>query len=146
MLQRNNPWQSYRRVAIQTASPGHLVLMLYDGAIRFLERGLTGFDYQDPAQFNQTISNNIIRAQAIIREMNARLDMEQGGEISENFRRLYNYFNRRLQQANLKKQKEPIEEVLGHLREIRDSWAEMLSQGRANDEATPATAELQPAR
>jgi flagellar protein FliS len=146
MLQRNNPWQSYRKVAIQTASPGHLVLMLYDGAIRFLERGLTGFDYQDPAQFNQTISNNIIRAQAIIREMNARLDMEQGGEISENFRRLYNYFNRRLQQANLKKQKEPIEEVLGHLREIRDSWAEMLSQGRANDEATPATAELQPAR
>ncbi|HUD84219.1 MAG TPA: flagellar export chaperone FliS [Candidatus Saccharimonadales bacterium] len=146
MLQRNNPWQSYRKVAIQTASPGHLVLMLYDGAIRFLERGLTGFDYQDPAQFNQTISNNIIRAQAIIREMNARLDMEQGGEISENFRRLYNYFNRRLQQANLKKQKEPIEEVLGHLREIRDSWAEMLSQGRANDEATSATAELQPAR
>ena len=146
MLQRNNPWQSYRKVAIQTASPGHLVLMLYDGAIRFLERGLTGFDYQDPAQFNQTISNNIIRAQAIIREMNARLDMEQGGEISENFRRLYNYFNRRLQQANFKKKKEPIEEVLGHLREIRDSWAEMLSQGRANDEATPATAELQPAR
>jgi flagellar protein FliS len=146
MLQRNNPWQSYRRVAIQTASPGHLVLMLYDGAIRFLERGLTGFDYQDPAQFNQTISNNIIRAQAIIREMNARLDMEQGGEISENFRRLYNYFNRRLQQANFKKKKEPIEEVLGHLREIRDSWAEMLSQGRANDEATSATAELQPAR
>jgi flagellar protein FliS len=146
MLQRNNPWQSYRRVAIQTASPGHLVLMLYDGAIRFLERGLTGFDYQDPAQFNQTISNNIIRAQAIIREMNARLDMEQGGEISENFRRLYNYFNRRLQQANFKKKKEPIEEVLGHLREIRDSWAEMLTQGRANDEATSATAELQPAR
>ena len=146
MLQRNNPWQSYRKVAIQTASPGHLVLMLYDGAIRFLERGLTGFDYQDPAQFNQTISNNIIRAQAIIREMNARLDMEQGGEISENFRRLYNYFNRRLQQANFKKKKEPIEEVLGHLGEIRDSWAEMLSQGRANDEATSATAELQPAR
>ena len=146
MIQRNNPWQSYRKVAIQTASAGHLVLMLYDGAISFLERGLKGFNHQDPLVFNQTVNNNVVRAQAIIREMNARLDMEQGAEISENFRRLYNYFNRRLQQANLKKKKEPIEEVLAHLREIRDSWAEMLSQGRANDEATPATAELQPAR
>lgn len=145
MIPRNNPWQSYRKVSIQTASAGHLVLMLYDGAIRFLERGLTGFEHQNPLEFNQTINNNVIRAQAIIREMNARLDMEQGGEVSENFRRLYNYFNRRLQQANLKKKKEPIEEVIDHLRVLRESWAEMLCQGRVNSEATRATAGLQPA-
>jgi flagellar protein FliS len=142
MIQQNNPWQSYRKVAIQTASAGQLVLMLYDGAISFLERALTGFQYKDPAQFNQTISNNVIRAQAIVREMNARLDMKRGGEVAENFRQLYNYFNRRLQQANFKKQKEPIEEVIGHLRDIRDSWAEMLSRGPAKDKAD-ADAELQ---
>ena len=140
MIQRDNPWQSYRKVAVQTASPGHLVLMLYDGAISFLERSLTGFNHRDPLEFNQTINNNIVRAQAIIHEMNARLDMEQGGEIAENFRRLYNYFNRRLQQANLKKSKEPIEEVITHLRGLRDSWAEMLQQGQGNkDFATTAT-------
>jgi flagellar protein FliS len=145
MIQRNNPWQSYRKVAIQTASAGHLVLMLYDGALSFLERSLTGFDHQDPLEFNRTINNNVVRAQAIIHEMNARLDMEQGAEISENFRRLYNYLYLRLQQANAKKKREPIEEVIDHLRGLRDSWAEMLSQGRPNKETSPVTGELQPA-
>ena len=131
MIQSNNGWQSYRKVAVQTASPGHLVLMLYDGAISFLERALTGFNCKDPAEFNQTISNNIIRAQNIIREMNIRLDMERGEDVAENLRKLYNYFNKRLQQANFKKNREPIEEVIRHIRVIRDAWAEMLSKGGA---------------
>src|SRR5271157_5838161 len=105
LMPRPKPWQSYRKVSTQTASPAHLVLMLYDGAISFLERGLTGFNYTDPLQFNQTINNNVQRAQAIIHEMNARLDMDQGGEVAENFRRLYSYFYRRLLEANLKKKK-----------------------------------------
>ena len=145
MIQPRNAWQSYREVAVHTASPGHLVLMLYDGAIRFLEKSLTGFLYQDPAQFHQTINNNLIRAQAIIREMNARLDMERGGEVAENFRRLYTYFNGCLQQANLKKNKELIEEVIGHLRELREAWAEMLSPGDSRKEETTAARPPEPA-
>src|SRR5579871_3189293 len=145
MIPRDNPWQSYRKVAVQTASPGHLVLMLYDGAISFMEKALAGFNHRDPLEFNQTINNNVIRAQAIIHEMNARLDMEQGGEIADNFRRLYNYFYQRLQQGNLKKKKEPIEEVLQHLRGIRDSWAEMLRQGQGNAGAAQTAAQLQSA-
>jgi flagellar protein FliS len=133
MTQHNDPWQSYRKVSTQTASPPHLVLMLYDGAISFLERGLTGFNYSDPLEFNQTINNNVQRAQAIIHNMNARLDMKKGGEIAENFRRLYTYLYRRLQEANLKKKKPPIEEVIGHLRELRESWAEMLRRGQGAD-------------
>jgi flagellar secretion chaperone FliS len=126
MTQRNNPWQSYRKVAAQTASPGQLVLMLYDGAIRFLERSLTGFNLEDPLEFNQTISNNILRAQDIVRELNVTLNMEAGGEVAANFRRLYDYFDRQLQEGNVRKKKEPIEEVVKHLRVIRDSWADML--------------------
>jgi flagellar protein FliS len=133
MTQRNEPWQSYRKVSTQTASPSHLVLMLYDGAISFLERGLTGFNYSDPLEFNQTINNNVQRAQAILCDMNARLDMARGGDIAENFRRLYDYLYRRLQEANLKKKKPPIEEVIGHLRELRESWAEMLRRGEGSD-------------
>ncbi|MGD0816555.1 MAG: flagellar export chaperone FliS [Verrucomicrobiota bacterium] len=145
MTQRNEPWQSYRKVSTQTASPAHLVLMLYDGAISFLERGLTGFNYSDPLEFNQTINNNVQRAQAILLDMNARLDMGKGGEIAENFRRLYDYFYRRLQEANLKKKKPPIEEVIGHLRELRESWAEMLRRGEGSDgelASAPAGAEF----
>jgi flagellar protein FliS len=121
-------------MSVVTATPAQLVLMLYDGAIGFLERSLTGFDYKDPLQFNQTINNNVQRAQSIIHEMNARLDLKRGGEVAENFRRLYDYFYRRLQEANMKKKRAPIEEVAGHLRELRDTWAQMLHRGPMTDE------------
>jgi flagellar secretion chaperone FliS len=137
---QNNPWQSYRKVATQTASPGQLVLMLYEGAIRFLEKGLTGFEHKDVLQFNLTINNNVIRAQAIIVELNSTLNMEAGGEVAANFRRLYDYFHRRLQLANVKKQRAPIEEVLMRLRVLRDSWAEMLQQGREGGDAAGSPA------
>lgn len=128
-MQRNNPWQSYRKVATQTASPGQLVLMLYDGAIRFSEQALTGFEHkQDPLAFNQTIHNNLQRAQAIISELNAVLNMPRGGDVAVNLRKLYLYMNRRLREANTRKQREPIEEVITRLRVLRDSWAEMLQQ------------------
>jgi flagellar protein FliS len=143
-MQRTNPWQSYRKVATQTATPGQLVLMLYEGAIRFLEQSLTGFSHDDPLEFNRTINNNIQRGQAIIAELNGTLDMERGGEISANFRRLYDYLHRRLQEANCKKKEEPIREVLRHLNVLRDSWAEMLQQKQA-EEVPVAEADLQAA-
>jgi flagellar secretion chaperone FliS len=128
-MYRPKPWDAYRKVATQTASPAHLVLMLYDGAIGFLERAVAGFEHTDAAQLNQAVNNNIVRAQAIILEMNATLDMDAGGEISINFRRLYNYLNTRLREANHRKKKEPILEALIRLRVLRDSWAQMLRTG-----------------
>jgi len=137
-MPRANPWDAYRKVATQTAPPAHLVLMLYDGAIGFLERALAGFDARDPLQVNQAVNNNILRAQAIIQEMNANLNMAAGGEVSDNFRRLYNYFHARLLEANLKKRREPVQEILLRLRVLRDSWAEMLRRGPAPaDDALP---------
>jgi len=135
MNRYQKPWESYRKVAAQTATPGHLVLMLYEGAIKFLEQSLTGFDYADPARRIQTINNNVLRAQSIINELNCNLDMGKGGEVAENFRSLYSYFYRRLREGNLSKHREPIEEVLARLRVLRDSWAEMLRRG-----AQPANA------
>jgi flagellar protein FliS len=140
MTPRNNPWQSYRKVATQTATPGHLVLMMYEGAISFLERSQVGFDYTDPLQRNQTINNNVLRAQAIIHEMNVRLDMKQGGDAAQTFRRLYNYFYRRLTEANLKKKKEPIEEIIMRLRVLRDSWKEMLQRGTSEPDPAQVAA------
>jgi len=141
MMSRNKPWESYRKVATQTATPGQLVLMLYDGALSFLEKAMIGFDYKDPAMFNQTINNNIIRAQAIVHEMNASLNMEAGGDVAANFRRLYNYLFRRLTEANRKKQKAPIEETISRLRVLRDSWAEMLRNGGDAPQTTGQTLE-----
>jgi flagellar protein FliS len=128
----SNPWKSYHKVATQTASPGQLVLMLYDGAIRFLERSLAGFTLEDPAEFNSTISNNLIRAQAIINELNSSLNMEMGGEVSTNLRQLYTYFDRRLTESNVQKSQQGIKEVIARLTVLRDAWSTMLSrQGSA---------------
>jgi flagellar protein FliS len=130
-----NPWQSYRQVSTKTASPGQLVVMLYDGAIGFLERALTGFAFEDPLEFNSTISNNIMRAQQIVTELNGSLDMEQGGEISVTLRRLYYYMDAQLTQSNLKKTRGGIDESIRHLTVLRDAWREMLA-GAARDEST----------
>jgi flagellar secretion chaperone FliS len=122
-----NPWQSYRQISTQTASPGQLVVMLYDGAIKFLERALAGFDFEDPLEFNSTISNNIVRAQQILSELNGSLDMERGGQLSDTLRQLYFYIDTRLTQSNLSKTRDGIMEALKHLTVLRDAWREMMS-------------------
>src|ERR1041384_7181423 len=117
MLQKN-PWQSYRQVATTTASPGQLILMLYEGALRFLELAHRGFSEEDPLPFNQTIIN----------ELNLTLNMEAGGQFSQNMRRLYSYLERRLQESNQYKQQEGLNEVIQRLTVLRDAWSEMLSK------------------
>lgn len=130
-MNQTNAWASYRQVATQTAPPGQLILMLYDGVIRFLGQALLGFDYDDPLEFNRTINNNILRAQAIIQELNLCLKMEEGGEFAVNQRRLYDYLDRRLQESNLKKTPEGIHEAISHVTVLRDAWKEMLQQSSA---------------
>lgn len=137
MLQRANPWQAYRKVATQTATPGQLVLQLYDGILRFLEKARLGFALDDPKECNETINNNLQRAQAIIRELDAALNLEQGREVAVTLRRLYGYFDDRLQQANLTKTEGHITEVVRHVASLRDAWRDMLA-GQAPDEAALA--------
>lgn len=122
-----NPWQSYKKVATQTAGPGQLVLMLFDGAIRFLERAQGGFELEDPGEFNLTINNNVHRAQAILDELNGSLDMARGGEISQHLRGLYNYLDRRLDESNRTKTPEGIRECVERLNVLRGAWSEMLA-------------------
>ncbi len=128
-----NPWQSYRQAATKTATPGQLVLMLFDGALRFLDRALIGFDLDDPLESNLAINNNILKAQDIIRELNASLNMELGGEFSATMRRLYNYYDSQLSKSNLQKDPAGVQLVIRLLTEIRNAWSEMLS-GRSTSQ------------
>ncbi len=134
-----NPWQSYRQVATKTAPPGQLVLMLYDGAIRFLNLAIAGFDLEDPLEFHQTINNNLIRAQDIINELNLSLNMDVGGEFAQTLRGLYIYFDRLLQESNTQKDQAGILEVAQRLKTLRDAWSEMLAKsgGSPGDRALP---------
>jgi flagellar secretion chaperone FliS len=130
-----NPWKSYKEISTQTAPPGQLVLMLFDAALRALERSLTGFSLVDHAERNMCIHNNIQRAQDIVQELNLSLDMEQGGDCAVTLRRLYAYFKRRLWESDLKKNSDGIQEVIRHMTVLRDAWATMLNNGAAADQA-----------
>ena len=122
------PLRSYKTIATQTAPPGQLVLMLYEGAIRFLDRALAGFQHEDPLEFNTTINNNVIRAQEILTELNNSLDVQQGGDLATTLRGLYGYMNRQLTISNTRKSPEGIHDTITRLSVLRDAWSEMLRQ------------------
>jgi flagellar protein FliS len=121
--------RTYQTQAIMTASPGQLVLLLYDGALRFLALAHVALEAgnNDLTRFEVT-NRNLQRAQNIIAELKGTLNHDAGGTVAANLDRLYDYFNRRLIQANFKKELAPVVEVEGLLRELRDAWAEMLRQ------------------
>lgn len=145
MRHNQNPWQSYRQAATKTAPPGQLVLMLFDGALRFLDRALIGFDLEDPLESNLAINNNIIKAQDIIRELNASLNMELGGDFSSTMRRLYHFYDSQLSKSNLQKDPAGVQLVIRLLTEIRNAWAEMLSNRSTHPVDRQADLQLQAA-
>ena len=121
--------RTYQTQSILTASPGQLVLMMYDGALRFLAEARAGFAQPDrtPKRI-ETINNALRRAQSVIAELRCRLDHEAGGEVAANLDRLYDYYNRQLFLANIKKEEDPVIEIEGLIRVLRDAWAEMLGK------------------
>ena len=125
------PLRSYQTIATQTAPPGQLVLMLYEGAIRFLDRALVGFQHEDPLEFNSTINNNVIRAQEILNELNNSLDLQQGGDLAATLRGLYGYMDRQLTLSNTRKSPEGIHDTIERLSVLRGAWSDMLRQQSA---------------
>lgn len=121
--------RTYRTNAVLTATPGQLVLMLYDGALKAMALAREGFDRpaDDPRRI-ETINQQLLKAQAILSELQGGLNMEVGGEFSRTMHRLYDYHTRRLFEANLRKQVEPVIEVERLVRDLRDAWAQMLAQ------------------
>jgi len=126
--------RAYQTQSILTASPGQLVLLMYDGSLRFMAQARAGFALpEDTPRRIETINTALLRAQAVLSELRANLDMEAGGEIAANLDRLYEYHLRRLFECNLHKNEAPLIEVEGLVRTLRDAWAEMLRtrEGRA---------------
>ena len=121
--------RTYRANSVLTASPGQLVLMLYDGALKAIALAREGFEKvpDDPRRI-EVINQQLLKAQAILAELQNGLNLEAGGEFAETMHRLYDYHNRRLLEANMRKQVEPVMEVERLVRELRDAWAQMLTQ------------------
>ena len=116
-----NPYahpQAYRETSVMTASPEQLVVMLYDGAVRFLRQA-------EGAMLGGTwlqASEKLSRAEAIIDELLATLDME-AGEIAERLQAIYVFCKTRLIEARLDRDPGRVDQVGRLLAELRDAWA-----------------------
>ena len=115
---------AYKRQQIMTASPAELTLMLYNGAIRFVNESIMALESSDIPKCH----NANIKAQNIVREFMVTLDMQY--EISQSWAALYEYIHYRLVQANLKKDREMLTEARGLLTELRDTWHQAMKAVR----------------
>jgi flagellar protein FliS len=108
----------YLQTSIQTATPAQLLIMLYDGAIRFCKSGIDAINNSDLQEAHRCIS----RAEDIITEFIITLDKDS--PVAEGLIKMYDYMNFRLIEANTKKEIESIEEVIGLLKELRETWVQ----------------------
>lgn len=116
----NKAYNQYKENSIYTSTPEELTLMLYNGLIKFIMKGQVAVDNKDMEKANK----NIMRAQAIVQHFQTTLDKKQ--EISRSLELLYDYMYRRLLEANVKKDREMLDEVLVFAKELRDTWNEAM--------------------
>lgn len=115
-----NALNTYQHNSVNTASRERLLLMLFDGLIKFINQGIIGIEEKVIYKAN----TNLTKAQSIILELIASLDMEVGGEISKSLSVLYDYMYRRLIDANIKKDAAIAKEVLGFAEELKETFEE----------------------
>ncbi|MCB1137704.1 MAG: flagellar export chaperone FliS [Leptospiraceae bacterium] len=133
-LARKSQYDAYKDTEIQTANQGKLIVMLYDGAIRFLRIAQENLN---PRTYD-VANTNIIKAQDIITELMLSLNMD-AGEVAQNLFNLYAYMKKRLLEANMAKDGEIITEVIKLIEPLKTAWEEVLSKdGAPSAPARPA--------
>jgi len=121
-----NPYQQYRATKVETAGSVDLVVMLYQGAVKFVRLGIDALDRAD----SQAAHTNFVRAQDIVAELLSSLDREKGGAIASQLASVYDYCFRRLILANVKRDRDAAREVIGILRDLGTAWQQIAVQQR----------------
>lgn len=115
--------EAYKNNSVTTQTPGKVVVLLYEGAIRFLKQAIDAMEQKDYLKKGRLIN----RASDILAELNAALDMEAGGEIAANLRALYQFMQRHLMEANAKKSPKMVRQVIGMLEDLLDGWKQIAA-------------------
>jgi flagellar protein FliS len=126
-----NPYAQYRQNSVETATPTRMVVMLYDGAVRFLAQALPAMRAH---QYDQQ-SLNIGKAQAIIAHLRDTLNFEVGGAVAGHLNSVYVGLFDALTDANIHDKPERVEQVMEVLRELREAWVEVDRQCQAGKAA-----------
>lgn len=118
----------YRETQIKTASQGQLIVLLYDGLVRFLDIALENL----PAKKYDLVNENLLKAQDIITELSVSLNME-AGEFSTKLFNIYSFLNMKLIEGNLNKDPAPLRFVRKMAVELRDAWSQAARRGQSTD-------------
>ncbi len=132
-MQRNPGVRDYRSTQILSSNPEKLILLLYDGAIKFIRQGQQALENENLEQAH----NSLIRAQNILVELMGSLNFDKGGEIASNLFRIYEFMHHTLVQANVKKEPEPLGRICEQLKQLRESWSQALKNGEGGKEPAP---------
>jgi flagellar protein FliS len=126
-LPYQNQMNQYKKMRVETASPEMLILMLYDGAVKniALAQQIIG----DKSRI-EDCNNAFIKAQNIITELMSSLNFDIGGDIAKNLFNIYEYINYTLAQANVTKTGDNLDAVLTMLKELRNTWQEVIKINR----------------
>jgi flagellar protein FliS len=122
----------YKKVNVETASQGKLIVMLFSGAVQRAERAKTMLERGK----YEAVHNNLMRAQDIIGELRGALNM-QAGDLASNLDRVYEYLQHLLMKANIRKEPSPIDECIQLMVQLRDTWEELF-QNAPTEESAPA--------
>jgi flagellar protein FliS len=122
-----NGHERYLETAVETASPARLIVMLYDGAIRFINEAAYAMQQRD----YETQNTKLQRAQKILAELISSLDFDKGGEVAENLFRLYTYMYNQLVEANINDSRDRLEHVVHLLSELREAWDTIATESEA---------------
>ena len=122
--QANQAYAEYNRNKVLTASPAELTLLLYEGAIKFCNIAIIGLEQNDM----EKVHNNIIKVENIIEEFQATLNHKYS--VAEDFDKIYKYIYNLLVEANIKKDKELLEQALNELRGMRDTWKDVMAKAK----------------
>lgn len=109
---------AYQENSVTTQTRGRLIVLLYEGAIKFLRQALEELEAKHYVEKGQYIN----KAQAILVELNSCLDLENGGEIAANLRSLYNFMSKHLSEANTMRDPQRIREVIACLHDLNEGW------------------------
>lgn len=132
-----NPYQVYRKVQVQTADPGTLILMLYDGAMSFLDQARDKLEKKDYAEKNRLL----MRAYDVVAELLSSLNMD-AGPVARSLSSLYDYILYRIVVADVNRDPDAIQEVINILSELRGAWERVFSRGMNADRAEPRAAAM----
>jgi len=130
-----NALSAYKETRIRTASQGQLIVMLYDEAIKQLDKGLellglNSSGKKDPSRI-EVIGKAIIKARDIITELMVSLDFDQGGDIAQNLFALYTWFNKELMEAHITMDIKRITTVRNMVNDLRSAWVDIIAKSGA---------------